>query len=529
MRACLQTLRFHSFLRHEQGSTAPIFAVSIMAIVSLAGAAIALGMDSRAANALQLSADDAALSGATAFINATSPRAEDRIAAARQLASASAVGNTQYALNTLDVSQIVEDPYGQHTMIKVDLAFEPANPAAKILGRNANVSISRTASASATWGFPLCILALNEAGSGFSSAGAANLVAENCVIWSNSKTGTSMEFAGGDASAKFFCAGGDASVTGGQVSPRPHENCDSIPDPLHDWKAPNPAAPSTLPVALQAGNVSDMLRFASLLANGAVNYVMSGGSTSGGGALGGGGLAVSQLQAIELIEESLASSSFPIVDADGAFLSGAAAGLTLEELLQVAGSIDNVAPENYVDDDYKDSPTYTLSPGTYKGIDISEGHVRMQPGIYHIIDAPLTVRRKATLSGDGVAIIFHGAYATFNVLDMARVELSAPLEGDAAGFVLAENRNRSLNGISDPQRSRLTGSGTVQAVGTIYLPRQLLSITGDGAADQASPLLQIVAHEVEMRDQGGLHIDFNMAETDVPAKILPERTARLVH
>jgi hypothetical protein len=52
---------------------------------------------------------------------------------------------------------------------------------------------------------------------------------------------------------------------------------------------------------------------------------------------------------------------------------------------------------------------------------------------------------------------------------------------------------------------------------------RLAILSLDGAADPASPLLQSVAHPVEMDNLGGLHIEFDTK--DVPATILPERTA----
>jgi hypothetical protein len=151
----------------------------------------------------------------------------------------------------------------------------------------------------------------------------------------------------------------------------------------------------------------------------------------------------------------------------------------------------------------------------------------MKPGVYHIVGAPLIVRRRATLSGEGVTIVLHGDKATFSVLDQARLELEAPTHGETAGFAVAENRRAKLTGIN-PERSRLTGSGKVSMIGTIYLPRQLFSITGQGAADQASPLLQLVAYTVELRNKGGLKIRFEPERTEVPMTIRPSREARLI-
>jgi len=228
------------------------------------------------------------------------------------------------------------------------------------------------------------------------------------------------------------------------------------------------------------------------------------------------------------IELSLDIFRVNYLDKDGRFKKGEAKGLTPLEATQIIGIIDNAPEIDWAGDNYVNNPTTHLKPGTYAGLDISEGHIEMEPGIYHIVGAPLIVRRKATLTGEGVTIIFHGDDATFGVLDGARLTLTAPVEGSTAGFVLAENRRVPLT-TSRPLRSRMTGKGVVEAIGTVYLPRQTLAITGEGAGKQSSPLLQIVADNVQMSNQGELKIIFDTSKTDVPVRILPERSARLLH
>ena len=197
------------------------------------------------------------------------------------------------------------------------------------------------------------------------------------------------------------------------------------------------------------------------------------------------------------------------------------------EVAQILGIVDNLPDSLYSADVYASSPTTTLSPGTYAGLDIAQGNVRLKPGVYHIVGAPLIVRRKATLTGEGVTIVFHGDKATFSVLDQARATITAPTAGETAGFSIAENRHSALKS-KTAQRSRLTGSGAVSMIGTIYVPRQKFAITGKGAADQASPLLQLVADKIELENMGALKIKFDPSRTDVPMTIEPERAAVLI-
>jgi len=234
------------FRADESGSTLPIFAVTLTAVIALVCATIALGMDSRSANSLQIAADSAALGGATAFITATSPRVQDRASEAQRVAAAIAQQNASYTLTNVGIASLVEDAYGQHAQIDIALQFEPVNAMAKVAGRTSSIEIERKASATATWGFPLCILSLNKNGTGLSTSDDVHLVAENCVIWTNSRESKSMLFRGGRAEAKFFCSAGGADSVGTHLSPRPHTDCDSIPDPLEDWRPPAPGVPEII-------------------------------------------------------------------------------------------------------------------------------------------------------------------------------------------------------------------------------------------------------------------------------------------
>ena len=138
----------------------------------------------------------------------------------------------------------------------------------------------------------------------------------------------------------------------------------------------------------------------------------------------------------------------------------------------------------------------------------------------------MEVTRKATVTAEGVTLIFTGPGAYLRVSDKARLGLSAPTDGPLAGIAVAESRNTAVNGT--PVVSRLTGHGALSMIGLIYLPTQNFFISGSGAGDQSSPLLQIVANRISLRDTGVLSIDFNPGETDVPVAIQPARIARLI-
>ncbi len=559
--------RGHAFRSNEDGSVMPIFMLSLTAILALVGASIALNIDTGAANNLQHTADTAAIGGATAFVSSSSPKLEDRIADAKAQASRFAEENAVYKVAAFDLVSASEDEYGQHLKLEVEVAFEPANAAAKMAGRNANVKMSRRAVSEATWGFPLCLFALSTEGEAFSLSDNAAYSSKNCIVWSNSSDMKSLNFKGGSAKAHSLCtAGGSFGAT--RSTPSPKTQCAAIPDPLSSWAPPTPgkcpAGGSVDPADLvgMANQLDDILkvdfeptRF--MEEHTELLLVLEHMDKGGWNGKGPKGLATIAAQVAEIaaIESELSGFNnlnqyfkghdyFNLanntLDNQGRLNAGAGQGRTLAEEAQLLGLFDNSDPADYAGDTYVDTPTVILTPGTYCGLDIAKGHVKFEPGTYHIKDGPLIVRRRATLTGEGVTIIMSGQNAFFGVLDEARLTLSAPISGSLAGFALTEDKSRTYSkaglslpnlpqlGLLDRPLSRLTGSGVIDAIGTIYLPGHDLKVTGNGAGKQISPLLQIVANTVSMSENGQISIVYDEEKTKVPAGLKPERYARLV-
>lgn len=221
------------------GQVSVIFAICFFALASLAGAAVTLSMDSRAAQELQHTADSAALGGATAFVTSGKIKLEDRINVASKQAELLALRNSEYVLRDLKTIGSSEDSYGQHLRLKVELEFQSANPMAGLIKRNANVEVRRDAIAEATRGFPLCVLMLAQDGRGLYMKSNATLRAEDCVLWSNSTDAGALNFSRGEASAKAFCAAGEYRETMGTVNPKPETKCRTLPDPLAGYEIPN--------------------------------------------------------------------------------------------------------------------------------------------------------------------------------------------------------------------------------------------------------------------------------------------------
>lgn len=546
----------------------PMFVISLVAIVALVGATLALSMDSRASNELQYTADSAALGGAVAFIKAQSPKLEERKQIALKQAQDLANANSEYSLVDLKAVATSEDEYGQYLKMGVELEFKPTNAAASLVGRNANVSVRSRAVADATWGFPLCLLALSETAEAFTTSGNAAFASKNCIVWSNSESLKSFNFEGGYVTAKSICTAG--GVFGGmRAKPAPSSQCRTIPDPLDAWATPTPgncpsftttSGASTSDLADQLDDIllvdfeaveftekyNELMLILQYMPDGNWNSNQQAQARAAAIALPAELMSIeAELQNYRSTQDYLRTNGYfdlsgGLIGRYGTLQMGPASGMTLYELAQILGLFDNADPAEYADDKYVTVPTVTLNPGTFCGLDISEGHVKFNPGTYFIKDGPLTVRRRATLSGEGVTIVMSGQNAYFGILDEARLNLTAPSGGDLAGFALVEDKARTYKstGLSFPNLpqlqsqdrpiSKLTGSGSINAIGTIYLPRHDFAVSGDGAGQQTSPLLQIVANTIAMTDNGKISIDFDENKAKVPAGIKAERTARLI-
>ena len=533
--------RMLKFTKSTAGSIMPIFALAIAALIGIVATAIALASDSKAATEIQVTADQAAIAGATAFATLETPKADERLHQALKAAEHYAVANSSYTLREIDLDAVTEDSYGKQTTIDVELEFQPANVMARVAGRSGNVSIRRTARAEAVWGFPLCALSLSTSGTGVGTDDYAAFEANNCIVWSNSNSLTSMSFRGATSTARSFCAAGKV-IGKHRATPSPEEHCDQIPDPLANWSTPTPGSCISLPTGDEIAELynpaSDVAHF-NVLSDTLIDIdptiVLQLGLVKTALELGDAipvNLAKSLATVLQQAEISGAlvstGNGSNEIGADGLYVRGVARGLTPSELAYRLGIIDEVEKALYADEVYVDAPTLTLTPNTYCGLDIFAGHVKLEPGVYFIKDAPLTVRRRATLSGEGVTIVMSGQDASFNIIDEARLTLSAPESGDTAGFALVEDKKAIMDGDDLPQ-SRLAGNGIVSAIGTIYLPRHDFEITGNGSGQQASPLLQVVANTVKLSENGQLKIDFDPTQTQVPVGIKPARTARLVN
>lgn len=122
--------------------------------------------------------------------------------------------------------------------------------------------------------------------------------------------------------------------------------------------------------------------------------------------------------------------------------------------------------------------TTSLSPGCYTGsITVNAGAtLSLDPGIYYLDGANLSVAGNATLTGTGVTLVFTGSgssWGTASIGSNAIVSLTAPTSGSTQGIVLYGDSKMPTG-----TAFNLTGGGTQNFGGAIYLPKANLSFSG---------------------------------------------------
>lgn len=205
------------FLRDVDGNVAPLFALSVLPIMGLAGAALDYSRASNAKAALQGLVDAAALSAASPYSGA-----EDRAAVAKSMFPTPA--------DRPDLT-VTTSTSGRTVVIQAEDYVPTA-----ILGIMGFDRVRITASATAVPqrnGPPACILALNPTANGaITIAGSASVVAEGCAVYSNSSSSSAISVQGSSiVRVGGMCAYG--GVAGGQnVTPAPQPRCDRADDPF---------------------------------------------------------------------------------------------------------------------------------------------------------------------------------------------------------------------------------------------------------------------------------------------------------
>jgi Flp pilus assembly protein TadG len=147
----------------------------------------------------------------------------------------------------------------------------------------------------------------------------------------------------------------------------------------------------------------------------------------------------------------------------------------------------------------------TLSPGTYCGGIRVVGHgthVSFQPGVYVLVNGPLSIGGNASASGDEVLLAFTGAGATLDLSGSVAVTLTSPTAGPYANIQFFQDRGVAGGGASPS----VGGSSRLTYDGIAYFPTQDFVASGNADIEANSPSLAVVAAKVRLQGSPTLNV-----------------------
>jgi Flp pilus assembly protein TadG len=213
--------RFHEA---EQGSVAIVFALALLPMTALAGAAVDYSRAGSTRNKLQTATDTAAL-GAAVSTNVSTD--QQRTALAESLFKANGIsGSSVYA--TMVGGKVVVTAA---VTVKTTMMSLMQVPQIEVG--------TRSVAARALPGPPACVLALNKTVSGaISFSGTTDFKAVGCTVHSNSRSPQGISVSGvATVSSGGLCSAGGIS-TNTTLTPEPRINCPQISDPFRNLVSP---------------------------------------------------------------------------------------------------------------------------------------------------------------------------------------------------------------------------------------------------------------------------------------------------
>jgi Flp pilus assembly protein TadG len=209
-----------TFRRDRSGNVAIDFALALIPLATLSGAAIDYTRATATREQLQAKADSAALNAA----RLTSSSDNQRIAIARSF---------------FPSSKLTTDPEAAISVSKGTVTIE-ATKVYKTSFMNivgiGEIQVRAHASAAATKeGPPVCVLALNQTAAGaVNFAGNTSFSAPNCVVYSNSSSASGISVQGSaSVQAGYYCSAGGVSSSI-VLTPAPQTSCNRLDDPFRN-------------------------------------------------------------------------------------------------------------------------------------------------------------------------------------------------------------------------------------------------------------------------------------------------------
>jgi Flp pilus assembly protein TadG len=393
------------FERSREGSVVSTFALALVPMVGLVGAAVDYSTANNARTSLQIALDAALIAGAkdgsanwdTTALNSFNanldPKGAISVSPTFQLTSARAYQGTVTAtvrstfLGVLGVSGINIRASGKVTVPPSTGAYY----CVMALNRTAQSALQLTGNASITINAPKCVIQVNS-----SSASAVDMNG-NTVI----------------KSVENCFVGGVSTVGHATLSPAPDASCKPIPDPFANYPRPS---------------------VGSCTFN---NYQLSG------------------------------------------------------------------------------NQSVTLQPGVYCGGMNFSGHVNVTfaPGLYVIKDGVIS-ESGGTFTGNGVSIFLTGYNTSIQLSGQADWHLVAASSGPLPGFAIFLDPD-GPSGLAG-STSSLSGQSELYFEGIVYLPKQEVTVSGNGSVVAPSPYTSYIGDTLRFVGNGDLVINNDTSMTALP-------------
>ena len=159
--------------------------------------------------------------------------------------------------------------------------------------------------------------------------------------------------------------------------------------------------------------------------------------------------------------------------------------------------------------------TMTLQPGVYcGGMNFSgSSNITFAPGLYSVKDGAIT-ESGGSFTGTGVSFFLTGKGASIQLSGKANWHLVAPTGGPLPGFAIFLEPN-GPTGLA-ANSSALSGNSELYFEGIVYLPKQQVSVTGNGEAFAPSPYTSYIGDTLSFTGNGELIINNDTSMTSLP-------------
>jgi Flp pilus assembly protein TadG len=176
--------------------------------------------------------------------------------------------------------------------------------------------------------------------------------------------------------------------------------------------------------------------------------------------------------------------------------------------------------------------TVTLSPGVYCGGMNFSGNVNVtfdsstNNGLFIIKDGAIT-ESGGTFTGNGVTFFLTGSGTGVQMSGQANWHLVAPVAGPMAGFVVFLDPNGASG--TPAASSQLSGQSELYFEGVVYLPKQLVTVTGTAEVFAPSPWTAFIADTFQITGNGSIviHNDTSLTSVPIPAGLKNRTGGRL--